>query len=128
MNREPSVGCSVWTKKPGCLKMRIVEDGLDHVQRGPRANPSQNSIGWRSPSSRLGRRSPKQVYPLVPTVGIRAHQALLRLVRTDRRTPADATFVALAEERRNRRIFTVDTDFHLYRFRGRQRFETVPTP
>ncbi len=41
---------------------------------------------------------------------------------------ADATLVALAEERGDRRIFTLDTDFHIYRLRGRQRFETVPTP
>jgi predicted nucleic acid-binding protein len=40
---------------------------------------------------------------------------------------ADATLVALAEERGDRRIFTLDVDFHIYRFRGRQRFETVPT-
>ena len=41
---------------------------------------------------------------------------------------ADATLVALAEERGDRRIFTLDTAFQIYQFRGRQRFETVPTP
>ena len=40
---------------------------------------------------------------------------------------ADATLVALAEERGDRRIFTLDTNFQVYRFRGRQRFETIPT-
>lgn len=39
---------------------------------------------------------------------------------------ADATLVALAEERAERRIFTLDADFHVYRLRGRQRFETLP--
>ena len=39
---------------------------------------------------------------------------------------ADATLVASAEERGDRRIFTLDTDFQIYRFRGRQRFETIP--
>ena len=39
---------------------------------------------------------------------------------------ADATLVALAEEQGNRRIFTLDADFQIYRFRGRQRFEVVP--
>lgn len=43
---------------------------------------------------------------------------------------ADATLVALAEERGHRRIsrriFTLDADFHIYRIRGRQRFETIP--
>lgn len=83
--------------------------------------------------------------------GIRAQQALWRLVHTDRLVItelsasvvdrssrlmdryadrpmdlADATLVALAEERGDRRIFTLDADFQIYRFRGRQRFEIVP--
>jgi predicted nucleic acid-binding protein len=40
---------------------------------------------------------------------------------------ADATLVALAEEREITRIFTLDTDFHIYRIKGRKRFEVVPT-
>ncbi len=39
---------------------------------------------------------------------------------------ADATLVALAEERDTNRIFTLDADFHVYRFKGRRRFEVVP--
>jgi uncharacterized protein len=39
---------------------------------------------------------------------------------------ADATLVALAEERRLKRIFTLDVDFHIYRLHGRQAFEIVP--
>ena len=39
---------------------------------------------------------------------------------------ADATLVALAEERDTSRIFTLDGDFHVYRFKGRRRFEVVP--
>lgn len=39
---------------------------------------------------------------------------------------ADATLVALAEERGDRQIFTLDRDFHVYRLPGRQRFEVVP--
>jgi len=83
--------------------------------------------------------------------GIRAQQALWRLVQTDRLVIADlspsavdrsarlmdqyadrpmdladATIVALAEEQGDRRIFTLDADFQIYRFRGRQRFETIP--
>lgn len=38
---------------------------------------------------------------------------------------ADATLVALAEERGDRRVFTLDSDFRVYRH-GRQRFELVP--
>lgn len=92
-------------------------------------------------------------YLLARAGGLRAQQALWRLVRTDRLLVADlspsavdrsarlmdqyadrpmdladATLVALAEERGDRRIFTLDTDFALYRFRGRQRFETIPAP
>ena len=37
----------------------------------------------------------------------------------------DATLVALAEERRITRIFTLDADFQVYRV-GRRRFEVVP--
>jgi predicted nucleic acid-binding protein len=39
---------------------------------------------------------------------------------------ADATLVALAEERGLTRIFTLDDDFHIYRITGRRRFEVVP--
>lgn len=40
---------------------------------------------------------------------------------------ADATLVALAEERGDKRIFTLDADFGIYRLEGRRRFEIVPT-
>ncbi len=39
---------------------------------------------------------------------------------------ADATLVALAEERSERRIFTLDADFGIYRIHGRTRFELLP--
>ena len=39
---------------------------------------------------------------------------------------ADATLVALAEERGQRRIFTLDSDFRVYRLNGRGRFEILP--
>ena len=39
---------------------------------------------------------------------------------------ADATLVALAEERGDRRVFTLDSDFRVYRLHDRQRFEVVP--
>ena len=41
---------------------------------------------------------------------------------------ADATLVALAEEHGHRRIFTLDSDVHVYRRGGRQRFDVVPAP
>lgn len=39
---------------------------------------------------------------------------------------ADATLVALAEERGDRRVFTLDSDFQIYRLHGRRRFEIIP--
>ena len=39
---------------------------------------------------------------------------------------ADATLVALAEERGLKRIFTLDSDFPLYRIHDRECFEVVP--
>jgi predicted nucleic acid-binding protein len=39
---------------------------------------------------------------------------------------ADATLVALAEERGERRIFTLDSDFRIYRIHSRIRFEIIP--
>lgn len=40
---------------------------------------------------------------------------------------ADATLVALAEERNSRRIFTLDQDFSIYRLHGRAHFEVIPS-
>lgn len=40
---------------------------------------------------------------------------------------ADATLVALAEERGERRIFTLDSDFRIYRIHGRRHFEIIPS-
>src|SRR5262249_28856122 len=39
---------------------------------------------------------------------------------------ADATLVALAEQRKLNRIFTLDTDFEVYRLKGRHPFEIIP--
>jgi predicted nucleic acid-binding protein len=39
---------------------------------------------------------------------------------------ADATLVALAEERGITRVFTLDSDFHVYRAGGRRHFDVVP--
>ncbi len=39
---------------------------------------------------------------------------------------ADATLVALAEQAGQRRIFTLDRDFTIYRLHGRTRFEIIP--
>jgi uncharacterized protein len=91
------------------------------------------------------------MYLLAGAGGIRAQQALWRLVSTGRLVVADlspsevdrsarlmgqhgdqrlelaaATLVAFAEGRGEPRIFTLDTGFQAYRLRGRHRLETVP--
>ncbi len=91
------------------------------------------------------------MYLLGRAGGIKGQQALWRLVQTDRLVVADlsptaversarvmgqyaerpmdladATLVAYAEESGHRTVFTLDSDFGIYRFRGRQRFETIP--
>ena len=91
------------------------------------------------------------MYLLSRAGGPPGRQALWRLVLTDRlqiadldraalkRTAAlmdkyaarpmdlaDATLVALAEIRNQRRIFTLDADFTIYRIHGRTRFDIVP--
>jgi uncharacterized protein len=91
------------------------------------------------------------IYLLGQAGGIRGQRALWRLVQTGRLVLADlsrsaversarlmdqyadrpmdladATLVAFAEEQAHRTIFTLDADFHIYRLRGRQRFETIP--
>lgn len=39
---------------------------------------------------------------------------------------ADASLVATAESLNQRRIFTLDRDFYIYRFQGTQSFEIIP--
>ncbi len=39
---------------------------------------------------------------------------------------ADATLVAAAEALNVKRVFTLDSDFRVYRFRNRQAFEVIP--
>jgi uncharacterized protein len=39
---------------------------------------------------------------------------------------ADATLVASAEEQGHRKVFSLDSDFLIYRINGRHRFDVVP--
>ena len=91
------------------------------------------------------------MYLLANAGGIHAQRALWRLVQTDRLaivdlSPsaverssrlmekyadlpmdlADATLVAFAEERGHRAVFTLDSDFRVYRIRGRLPFRVIP--
>jgi uncharacterized protein len=91
------------------------------------------------------------MYLLERAGGIQAQRALWRLVQTDRLVIADlsasaverssrlmdryadlpmdladATLVALAEEEGHQTVFTLDSDFSVYRIRGRLPFRTIP--
>jgi predicted nucleic acid-binding protein len=39
---------------------------------------------------------------------------------------ADASLVSIAEAKRLKRIFTLDTDFYVYRINGKDSFEVIP--
>lgn len=65
----------------------------------------------------------------VATPGAKAIARTVRLMERYADLPmdmADATLVALAEERKLKRIFTLDGDFTVYRLHGRTRFELLP--
>jgi hypothetical protein len=91
------------------------------------------------------------MYLLARAGGIQAQRALWRLVHTQRlliadlsaaaierssrlmdtyadlpMDLADATLVALAEEEGHRTVFSLDSDFGVYRIRGRLPFRTIP--
>jgi predicted nucleic acid-binding protein len=91
------------------------------------------------------------MYLLARAGGNHARRALWRLVQTDRLVIADlsastverssrlmdkyadlpmdladATLVALAEQEGYRTVFTLDSDFSVYRIRGRLPFRTIP--
>ncbi len=85
------------------------------------------AAGWRGqePLWRLVQREDLLVASPSPAVNKRAARLMERYA--DRPMDlADATLVALAEERGLKRIFTLDADFHIYRLNGRQAFEIVP--
>ena len=41
---------------------------------------------------------------------------------------ADASLVAVAETLKQRHIFTLDSDFYIYRFEDKAMFEIIPSP
>jgi len=53
-------------------------------------------------------------------------RALMEKYRDAPMDIADATLVAVAEAHGLKRVFTLDSDFGVYRYRGRETFELVP--
>lgn len=83
--------------------------------------------GWTSQASlwKLVQRKDLLVAALSSTAVERA-AALMEKYADQPMDLADASLVALAEERDLRRIFTLDADFRVYRLNGRRAFEIVP--
>jgi predicted nucleic acid-binding protein len=84
--------------------------------------------GWRAQEA-LWRLVLRQDLVLA-TASPQANERTARLMERYADRPmdlADATLVALAEERKLKRIFTLDADFHIYRMKTRQHFEIVPS-
>jgi predicted nucleic acid-binding protein len=53
-------------------------------------------------------------------------RALMEKYRDTPMGIADATLVAVAESRGLKRVFTLDSDFRVFRYRGRESFEIIP--
>lgn len=58
--------------------------------------------------------------------GVEKCAELMRKYRSLPMDFADATLVVLAERLKTRRVFTLDSDFRIYRIGGRRAFEIVP--
>jgi uncharacterized protein len=62
----------------------------------------------------------------IDQAGLRRSRDLMHTYRSVPMDLADATLVAAAEELGQKRIFTLDADFRVYRLKGKKAFEIVP--
>ncbi len=83
--------------------------------------------GWKAQGAlwALLSRSDIEIVEVTGETAVRS-RALMEKYADTPMSLADATLVAVAEQLGLRRIFTLDSDFDVYRFRGRQRFDKVP--
>jgi len=85
------------------------------------------AAGWRGQDALWRLVLREDLVVVAPTDAANARAARLMERYADRPMDlADATLVALAEERDDDRVFTLDGDFHVYRFKGRRRFDVIP--
>ena len=86
-----------------------------------------DAAGWPAQRALWGmiERRALVVAELDAAVSARA-RALMEKYRDSPMDSADATLVAVAEARGLKRMFTLDSDFGVYRLRGREAFELVP--
>ena len=83
--------------------------------------------GWTAQETlwKLVDRGDLQLVPLDDAVRDRT-QALMAKYRDLPMDLADATLVAAAEALGVTRVFTLDRDFQVYRWRGKRKFEVIP--
>lgn len=83
--------------------------------------------GWRAQEAlwKLMERGDLQLVDLDKSLRKRV-RTLMAKYRDRPMDLADASLVAVAEELGLRRVFTLDADFRVYRFKGKGRFEIVP--
>lgn len=62
----------------------------------------------------------------LPSPAVERIRALMEKYSDVPMSLADASLVALAEFRNLRQIFTLDSDFAIYRFRSRRSFQLIP--
>jgi predicted nucleic acid-binding protein len=86
-----------------------------------------DAAGWRGQTAlwRLVQRSDLQLAEL-DDAGMARTRALIEQYRDLPMDLADATLVTVAEQRGLRRLFTLDSDFRVYRLHGRHMLELVP--
>ena len=83
--------------------------------------------GWRARDAiwKLVERGDLQLVELDESLRRRT-RALMAKYQDTPMDLADASLVAIAEELGLKRVFTLDADFQVYRFKGRGKFEIVP--
>jgi predicted nucleic acid-binding protein len=83
--------------------------------------------GWKAQEAlwRLLERGDLQLVPLDDPLQKRT-RALMGKYRDTPMDLADASLVAVAEALDVARMFTLDRDFRIYRWKGRRKFEVVP--
>jgi predicted nucleic acid-binding protein len=84
-------------------------------------------IGWRAQQRLFGmvRESILEIMELSGTTLLRMEELMAKYADTPMDF-ADASLVAIAEEQRLSRIFTLDDHFKVYQINGREPFNTIP--
>jgi hypothetical protein len=83
--------------------------------------------GWKAQEAlwKLLERGDLQLVPLDTSLQNRT-RALMTKYRDLPMDLADASLVAIAEALGLTRVFTLDSDFRVYRWKGKRRFKTLP--